>query len=213
MAQIQPHPIGLMVLAAGASTRMKTPKQLLPIGKHRLLRHSVLTAIASNCPLIVVVLGANAAKIRLEIDDLPVHIVENLEWQAGMGTSITAGLKSLLELEPTLKAAIVLLCDQPFVSMSLINQLIATYHSTTGSIIASAYAQMLGVPALFSDRHFPELLTLDANAGAKQLIQQHLDQVYSIPFPEGAIDLDTPHEYRSFLIELGKIDRRLEIGS
>jgi molybdenum cofactor cytidylyltransferase len=178
---------------------MKTPKQLLTIGKHRLLRHSVMTAIASNCPLIAVVLGANAAQIRPEIDDLPVHIVENLAWQIGMGMSIRAGLKSLLEVEPALKAAIVLLCDQPLVSESLINQFIATYHSTSSSIIASAYSQVLGVPALFSDRHFPELLTLDANAGAKQLIQRHLNQVYSIPFPQGAIDLDTPQEYQAFL--------------
>jgi molybdenum cofactor cytidylyltransferase len=178
---------------------MKTPKQLLTIGKHRLLRHSVMTAIASNCPLIAVVLGANAAQIRPEIDDLPVHIVENLAWQIGMGMSIRAGLKSLLEVEPALKAAIVLLCDQPLVSESLINQFIATYHSTSSSIIASAYSQVLGVPALFSDRHFPELLMLDANAGAKQLIQRHLNQVYSIPFPEGAIDLDTPQEYQAFL--------------
>jgi molybdenum cofactor cytidylyltransferase len=178
---------------------MKTPKQLLPIGKHRLLRHSVLTAIASNCPLIAVVLGAYAAQTRREINDLPVHIVENLEWQAGMGTSIMAGLKSLLELEPTLKAAIVLLCDQPLLSVSLINQLIAMYHATPCSIIASAYAQMLGVPALFSDRHFPELLALNPDVGAKQLIQRHLDQVYSVPFPEGSIDLDTPQEYQAFL--------------
>ncbi len=178
---------------------MKTPKQLLPIGKYQLLRHSVLTAIASNCPLVAVVLGAHAAQIRPEIDDLPIRIVENLEWQAGMGTSIRAGLQSLLELEPALKAAIILLCDQPFVSVSLINQLIAAYYSTPGLVIASAYSQVLGVPALFSDRHFPELLALHPGAGAKQLIQRHLDQVRSIPFPEGAIDLDTPQEYQAFL--------------
>jgi molybdenum cofactor cytidylyltransferase len=185
---------------------MKTPKQLLPIGEHRLLRHSAMIAIASKCPLIAVVLGANAAQIRPEIDDLPVRIVENSEWQAGMGTSISAGIESLLELEPALKAAIILLCDQPFVSASLINRLIELYDSTPGSIIASAYSQVLGVPALFSDRHFPELLMLNAKAGAKQLIQQHPDQVSSISFPEGAIDLDTPHEYQTFFAESGKID-------
>jgi molybdenum cofactor cytidylyltransferase len=183
---------------------MKTPKQLLPIGKHRLLRHSVLTAIASKCPVIAVVLGANAAQIRLEIHDLPVRIVENLEWQAGMGTSIRAGIQALLELEPGLQAAIVLICDQPLISVSLIHRLIATYHSTSWSIIASAYSQVLGVPALFSDRHFSELLALNPNAGAKQLIQRHLDQVYPVPFPEGAIDLDTPQEYQAFLMELNK---------
>jgi molybdenum cofactor cytidylyltransferase len=192
---------------------MKTPKQLLPIGKHRLLRHSVLTAIASKCALVTVVLGACAARIRPEIDDLPVHIVENSEWQAGMGTSIRAGIQSLLDLEPALKAAIVLLCDQPFVSVLLVDRLIETYYSKSGSIIASAYSQVLGVPVLFSDRHFPELLTLDANAGAKQLIQRHLNQVDSIPFPQGSIDLDTPNEYQAFLMELGKIDGGFKTGS
>jgi molybdenum cofactor cytidylyltransferase len=183
---------------------MKTPKQLLPIGEHRLLRHSVITAIASKCPLIAVVLGANAAQIRLEIHDLPIHIVENLEWQAGMGTSIRAGIQALLALDPALKAAIVLLCDQPLISVSLIHRLIAGYHSTPYSIIASAYSQVLGVPALFSAHHFPELLALNPSAGAKQLIQRHLDQVYAVPFPEGAIDLDTPQEYQAFLMERNK---------
>jgi molybdenum cofactor cytidylyltransferase len=172
-----------------------------------------MIAIASNCPLITVVLGAHASRIRLEINDLPVHIVENLEWQAGMGTSIRAGMKSLLELEPALKAVIILLCDQPFISVSLINRLIAMYNSTSFSIITSAYSQVLGVPALFSDRHFHELITLNASAGAKQLIQRHLDQVHSIPFPEGAIDLDTPDEYQAFLMELGKIDRHFRYRS
>jgi molybdenum cofactor cytidylyltransferase len=178
---------------------MKTPKQLLPIGERSLLRHTVEIAIASQCSSIAVILGAYAEPIRLEIKNLPVQIVENLAWQKGMGTSIRAGITSLLTIEPALKAVIVLLCDQPFISVSLIDQLITVYQSTPCSIVASAYAQVLGVPALFRDQHFPELLKLDSNAGAKQLIQRHLDQVHSVPFPAGAIDLDTPQEYQAFL--------------
>jgi molybdenum cofactor cytidylyltransferase len=178
---------------------MGTPKQLLPIHGISLLRHLAKIAIASMCDPIVVVLGANAQKIRAEIADLPLQIVENQDWEAGMGISISSGLATLLEWHPTLNAVLVLVCDQPFVSTELIDQLVIAYQSECHQIVASGYLETVGVPALFSDRYFLKLLQLKGDTGARKIIQQHLSETYTIAFPQGAIDLDTPDEYQAFL--------------
>jgi molybdenum cofactor cytidylyltransferase len=183
---------------------MGTPKQLLPIQGASLLRHLAKISIASMCDPIAVVLGANAQQVRPEIEDLPLQIVDNPQWQAGMGTSVSKGLAALLEREPGLDAVLILVCDQPFVSTSTIDRLAIAYQSECHQIVASGYLDTVGVPALFSDRYFAELLNLNSDAGARRIIQQHLLETYTIDFPQGAIDLDTPDEYRAFL-DLGNM--------
>lgn len=187
--------IGIVILAAGASTRMGTPKQLLRYQERSLLRHTIEVAIASVCQPIVVVLGAYAQLIRPEISQLPVQIVENLQWNQGMSSSIKVGIQALKTSYPEVEAVILTLCDQPFISTEIINQLALAYHFANQPIIACEYAETLGVPALFSDRLFSELMTLTAGEGAKQIIKKHSEEVFSISFPEGATDIDTPKEY------------------
>lgn len=177
---------------------MGTPKQLLPIQGRSLLRHLAEISIASLCDPVVVVLGASVHQTRAEIEDLPLQIVENQHWQSGMGTSICTGLTALLEQKPTLNAVLILVCDQPFVSTDLIDQLVIAYQSTNYQIVATTYLETVGVPALLSDRYFSELLKLDSDTGARQIIQQHLHETYTISFPKGAIDLDTPDQYQAF---------------
>jgi molybdenum cofactor cytidylyltransferase len=187
--------IGLVILAAGASTRMGTPKQLLFYQGCSFIRHITDVAIASVCQPIAVVLGANANRIKPEVSSLPVQIVENQQWQEGMSASIRVGLEALLAVNPNLEAVAIALCDQPFVSSQTLNQLVEVYHFTGQPIIASEYAETLGVPALFSRTLFSELMTLKSTEGAKTLIKKHNHQVFSISFPEGAIDIDTPNDY------------------
>ncbi|MCC5668715.1 nucleotidyltransferase family protein [Nostoc sp. CHAB 5784] len=196
---MEPTQIGLLLLAAGASRRMGTPKQLLPIQGRSLLRHLAAISIASLCNPVIVVLGASVHQTRPEIEDLPLQVVENQHWQSGMGTSISAGLAALLEQKPALNAVLILVCDQPFVSTALINQLVVAYQSTDYQIVATTYLETVGVPALFSDRYFSELLSLNSDTGARQIIQQHLNETYTLAFPKGAIDLDTPDQYQAFL--------------
>jgi molybdenum cofactor cytidylyltransferase len=178
---------------------MGTPKQLLPIQGSSLLRHLAKNSIASMCDPIAVVLGAYSHQIRPEIEDLPLQIVDNPQWPAGMGTSVSTGLAALLKREPGLNAVLILVGDQPFVSTSLIDRLVMAYRSQRHQIVATSYLNIVGVPALFSDRYFAELLNLNSDAGARRIIQQHLLETYTIDFPQGAIDLDTPDEYRAFL--------------
>lgn len=191
--------IGLMILAAGASTRMGTPKQLLPFQGRSLLRYMAEVTIASCCDPVVVVLGAQAERMKLEIDGLNLHIVENQQWANGMGTSIAAGMTALTAINPALEAVVIVLCDQPFVSAPVLNQLAASYRSTQSPIIASAYANTVGVPTLFDRSLFRELMTLNVTVGAKYLIKQHAEKVLQVSFPKGAIDLDTPAQYQQLL--------------
>src|SRR4028118_1409658 len=187
--------IGLIILAAGASTRMGTPKQLLAYRGCSFIRHMAEVAIASVCQPIAVVLGANAERIKPEISQLPVQIVENQQWAEGMSSSIRVGHEALLGVNQNLDAVAIALCDQPFVSSQTLNQLIEEYHLTGKPIIASEYTGTLGVPVLFRHTLFSELMALKSNEGAKQIIKKHIHEVFSVPFPDGAIDIDTPNDY------------------
>lgn len=188
--------IGIIILAAGASSRMGTPKQLLLYQGRSFLSYIVEAAIASMCHPIVVVLGANAEQIKSEVS-FRVQVVENTRWTEGMSSSIAVGMQALVN--QNIEGVVITLCDQPFVSTQIIDQLIATYRLTGKSIVACEYAGTLGVPAFFSRAFFPELMTLGATEGAKHLIKKYSAQVFSVPFSKGAIDIDTPQDYEHLI--------------
>lgn len=190
--------VGAVILAAGASTRMGTPKQLLQFQGRNFLERTVDAVRASVCQPVVVVLGAYAEKIRPCIDHLPVMVVENPQWNEGMGASIRVGVTAINAASEKVEAVVLALCDQPFVSCDIINQLVEAYYTTDRGIVASEYAGTLGVPALFSRRFFPELLNLKAAAGAKQVLNKYSDEVFPLSFA-GAVDIDTPEEYEQLL--------------
>ncbi|MEH1946949.1 MAG: nucleotidyltransferase family protein [Nostoc sp.] len=191
--------IAIMILAAGASTRMGTPKQLLLYQGRSLLQYTTEIAIASVCQPVVVVLGANAEQIHPQIKQLPVRVVKNSDWACGMSSSIKSGIELLNNLPQKIEAVVITLCDQPFVSPQIINQLVDTYYSTKKTIIACEYGDTLGVPALFSQTFFSELAALKETSGAKKVINNNLNEVFSIPFPLGDIDIDTPKDYEQLL--------------
>lgn len=181
-----------VVLAAGGSSRMGRPKQSLPFRGRTLLQHAAGVALAAGCEPVVLVLGAGADRLLPEIAGLPVVPVANPDWDRGPGASIRAGVQAL----PDAAGAVVFLAvDQPFVDAAHLRAL-ADAHETTGRIAAaSGYAGTVGVPALFARPCFPALCALDPAAGAKHWLARNLDRVAVVPFPAGAIDLDTPDEY------------------
>lgn len=188
----------IIVLAAGASTRMGRPKQLLIYDSHTLLRHAASVAVESRCGPIFVVLGAYASRLHREISDLPVRSVLNERWADGLGSSIQAGLAALTTSDGSTGdagAVILMLCDQPYVTAAVINNLVMAYHATGKGIIASEYGGALGVPALFGREHFMKLSTMSGAAGAKRLIAAHASEVVPIPFPKGMTDIDTAEDY------------------
>ncbi len=190
--------LAILLLAAGSSSRMGQSKQLLPIHGEPLLLRTTKSALQSQAHKTVVVLGANAGKHEAVIKHLPVTIFINEEWEKGMGSSIKAGLNHLIATYFDLKAVLILVCDQPLLTTVLLDEIISSYRETKNKIIASFYGGTPGVPALFDHSLFTQLLRLEDQQGAKKVILGNSDQVHSINWPEGEIDLDTWREYLLF---------------
>jgi molybdenum cofactor cytidylyltransferase len=191
--------IGLILLAAGASTRLGKPKQELPYKGMTLLQHAAQAALDSDCVPVVVVLGAESTVALPEVTGKPLAKVYNPEWEEGMASSIRYGLTELLAKEPAVSGAVIMVCDQPYVDAPLLNSLCRTKLDTGKGIVACSYNYTLGTPVLFDKAFFQELLELIGHEGAKKLLYRHKDQVASIPFPLGAIDIDTAEEYAALL--------------
>lgn len=194
--------IGIVVLAAGASTRMglaATPKQLLVYKEQTLIRRAAETALASVCRPVVVVLGANAVAVGGELE-LPLIVTRNHEWETGMGSSLRAGLEAVLAADAGVAAVVVLLCDQPFVTAELIDTLIERRRETGKTIVATEYDGARGVPALFARELFAELQALSGHEGARQIIRKHPNDTVAVPFAGAAIDIDTRDDYLSLCV-------------
>ena len=179
--------IGLIILAAGGSTRLGRPKQLLQLNGQTLIRRAATAAVESRCDRVVVVVGSSGEDVKRELDGLAVSIIENPAWQSGMSSSIRAGLSQILNHD----AVLIMLCDQPFVPADVVDNLIDTYHKTGMPIVASDYGVTRGVPALFSRELFSELVSLTGDEGARRIIVMHPGMVETIAFADGAIDVDT----------------------
>ena len=185
----------VIVLAAGASTRMGSSKQLLPYKGKTLLQQVADTAKAAEVSLVITILGANAETI-LQQSGTGIHpYIVNENWREGMASSIQSGLKKALELRPGLEAVAFIVGDQPFLSSAVINELFTLMENTGLPIVACNYENTVGVPAVFSKTVFPALMELKGEEGAKKLIKAAGAQVALLHFPQGAIDVDTKEDY------------------
>ena len=191
--------IGTIILAAGASSRMGSPKQLLEWRNERLVNRAIRQATALKAGPVVLVLGANAALISKEVVDPSAIIAINHKWEEGMGSSIVTGLEALQGLEPGLDGLIITLADQPLIDTAHLLQLIKKFKKYKTPLVAASYGKTLGVPALFSPELFPQLLTLSGQQGAKKIINQLAKDLTKLPLPAARIDLDTPEEWKAFL--------------
>jgi molybdenum cofactor cytidylyltransferase len=190
-----PTGVGAVILAAGPSTRMGMPKQLLQFGGETMLRRAASVALEAGCRPVVVVTGAHAARSREALCGLDVREAENPQWESGISSSVRVGIEAVVAVNPEAVAVVLMLCDQPFMTRDIITGLVRAHRETNCSIVASRYGGSYGVPALFGKAHFAGLTTLEGAAGAKQVIQKHLPKVHLLPFPEGEIDVDTPDDF------------------
>ncbi len=184
--------VAAVILAAGESSRLGQPKQLVRFEGGTLIAHAVQVAIGARCAPVIVVVGAEADSIR---DGLPVEdieIVANPNWKAGVGTSIRSGIRFLIDQHDATEAVILLACDQPLISADSLRALIEAHVSTGQSIVASSYAGTLGIPALFGRTYLEKLLVLSDEEGAKEIILSHLNHVAKVPHAAAALDIDTP---------------------
>ena len=184
--------VGTLILAAGESSRLGEPKQLLEKNGQPLVRHMAQLAIDLNAGPVAVIVGANAEAIRAAIDDLKVFVLPNPDWKTGMASSLKVGVELLEKTFP--EAILVLLTDQPYVTRALVEQLIETATSSHKAIVASEYGDVLGVPMLFRPEYFDALKSLTGDTGARKLVQNHPDDVVGVPFEDGIVDLDTPED-------------------
>lgn len=194
--------LGLIVLAAGESSRMGKPKQLLPFGKTTLLRHAVLTATQTALYPIITVLGAHSEACREQIRDLPVHIVTNRNWEMGMGSSIGFGIETLLRIAPRSYGVLLMLHDQPLITNERLAKLVALKRSSHALIVSSSYEGTVGVPAIFDRKLFVALQGLRGVEGAKKVLNAHASKVLTVPTPEAAWDIDTPEEYQTLVASI-----------
>ena len=180
---------------------MGRPKQTLQFQGASLLRRATLAALEAACGPVVVVTGAHAELSRRELDQLDVREAFNPDWETGMGSSVRAGIECLTSLDPGVTAAVLLLCDQPHVTASVVSSLIADHHTTGRPVIASAYGDSFGVPALFDKTLFAELMQLAGSSGAKEIIKRHAAEAHLLPFPEGVVDVDTPGDFSRLAVK------------
>lgn len=188
---------GIIILAAGNSSRLGRPKQLLPYHGKTLLSHVVTEALAADLQPAVVVTGAYHAEIEDSLRGQPVTLTFNPDWETGMASGIVAGLAEALSVEPHLKAVIVAVCDQPHISTELFRSLKEKNIASGKGLVACTYAESMGTPVLFEWRYFKELSALSGGAGAKKLLQRYPDDVATVPFPKGHIDIDTEEGFRN----------------
>jgi len=180
-----------ILLAAGASTRLGKPKQLLKLDGESLLRRTARMAVEAGCGPNLVVLGAAAEEMGRQLEGLDVETVVNEGWREGMGSSLRCAMASLLAEGSRPDAVLLLVCDQPHVTVGLLRALMAEQGGKVGSIAASRYEGVFGVPAVFGAEYFAELAELSGDRGARGVVMQHAAQVRCVDFPGGEFDVDT----------------------
>lgn len=173
---------------------MGRPKQLLPFHDKNLLLHSIQVAIETGAKPVVLVLGAYADVLQGGITQ-HVEVMINKEWEEGMASSIRKGIEKLQSVSPLCEQVIFMVCDQPFVTASILQKLVFKKQETGKPIVASSYGNSLGIPALFDKTMFSALSELQGETGAKKLIKEHAGLVASIDFPLGNTDIDTMADY------------------
>jgi molybdenum cofactor cytidylyltransferase len=181
-----------ILLAAGASSRLGSPKQLLNWHNRPLLAHSIGQAQAVLSERVIVVLGANSDAIQTAVDLSAVKIIANPDWQQGVASSIRAGVQALSD---TATAALILLCDQPLINADHLQALLNVWQDNQHHIVASQYPNSVGVPALFPADYFPSLLALTGDKGAKALLTKFADKLLTISLPEAELDIDNSADF------------------
>ena len=194
--------VGIVILAAGASTRMGRPKQLLPLNGQPLLLHTVDEALSTSITHVVVVLGTDPDTYRDLLETYPVGLVINESWKNGLGSSIKAGLKAIRQRAKALDAVLFLVGDQPAIGFEYLSRMIDTYRNTSANLIASGYSDTYGVPAIFGAEFFDDIMALNDEDGAKRVLKKHEDVLTVLDCPEGAVDIDTPQDYANFRSQL-----------
>ncbi|NNK82237.1 MAG: nucleotidyltransferase family protein, partial [Flavobacteriaceae bacterium] len=189
--------VAILLLAAGNSSRLGQPKQLLKWKSSNLLQHAIDTVKKVQSDSVILVLGANYQKIISEINTNSVHVLNNKTWHNGLGNSIAFGVNYIEKTFPEIEAILISLADQPLITKSYLLQMISEFNICKKQIIGTANKNnRLGVPALFDKEYFEELMQLNNDEGAKHIIKNHLQVVRFIEASQMFSDIDTLEAYK-----------------
>ena len=181
----------IIILAAGASTRLGRAKQTLPYKDSTLLNHTIEVALNSALGPVLVVVGANQEEILPHIKNEALEIIINVEYAEGIASSIRAGIGFVQEHLKQCNDVILMVCDQPHVDQHLLKSLVNAKAATGKPIAACVYKETMGVPALFDKQFFSHLLSLNGEEGGKKILMQNQVLIATVPFPLGEVDIDT----------------------
>jgi len=182
--------VGAVIIAAGSSSRLGRPKQLLVFEGETLLGRAIRTAVNSGAKPVFVVLGANRNEIESGADLSGSRVVVNENWSAGMASSIRAGVLQLEQDFPETQGVLLMVCDQPRVTAENLSRMIDLFRRSGSSAIASLYAGKRGTPAIFPREAFRELLALQGDKGARGLLADQNREVIEIALEGGELDID-----------------------
>jgi molybdenum cofactor cytidylyltransferase len=191
---------GIIILAAGSSSRMGEPKQLMKFKSKTFLQHIVEEAKEANLNPVICVTGYQSDQISKAIIGMNVTIVYNEQWSEGMGTGISAGINQLLLSD--VDSVILAVSDQPYVSSGLFAKMLTLKDMSGKKIVASSYAGTLGTPVLFDKEYFNQLKSLHGNQGAKNIVKLNMPDVCPVEFEKGRIDIDTKEDYENLISEI-----------
>jgi molybdenum cofactor cytidylyltransferase len=181
----------VVVLAAGGSSRLGHPKQLIPWRGTTLLAHAAHTADRAALGPVVVMLGAHADSCRTALMGSAADIVECPQWAEGMGRTIGAAIAHVALIYPGAEAALLMTCDQPLVTEVDLVAIADARRSSGRRMAAAAYEGTIGVPAVFSHSMFDDLRKLQGDRGAASILRRWKAEVVAVPCPNAAQDVDT----------------------
>lgn len=193
---------GVLILAAGEASRMGKAKMLLPYKETTILTHLIDEVLSGEPTSVQLVTGHYDDLIRAEVKTNKVAIVLNPHYQLGMSSSIQVGLTALLNECPDLDFLIIVVSDQPFLNRTILQNLIIKHQQTQKGIIASHYNGVQGTPVLLSSAYFNHLYKLTGDKGARVILQQFPDDIETIAFESGELDIDTMEDYERFYKKL-----------
>jgi len=182
------------VLAAGGSTRLGIPKQLIEFRGEPLVRRAARSAADAGAAPVIVVVGATAADTILALNGLPLtSTVFNERWREGLASSLVTGIRELQRLDARVDGVLLVMADQPLVDAAALRRLLAAF-AEGARLAAAEYSGTTGVPAVIGREHLDSLLALEGDAGAGRWLRKKDRAVRRVPLPEAALDVDTTED-------------------